>query len=643
VLKFKAQGEVRARKFIACLLIAVSTIVLCSYSVKKIWFREDDLGQIINGLVGVKRNVIDLFSHDERDNIVPINYRRSAPNMVSGFLRPIKHIFFTIIYKFFGLKAYAYFMFHITVHAVNAALIFYVLTFWVSLWLSVLGGLMFAFYPDVSWLAWLATLHNSLATMFLLLSVLLYQWYFFKPSKAWVIQVCYWLAGLLFLLSLLSRENGIFFPIWIAVGVMLYHYKKGQKLTILIKKVFEQTWIFFAMVLVYTFMRFFAFGLQTLPRTLHNILLRFPRLAQWFTTPASTSQAASVVTQVAQGAHAVTDAPSGLQQVFITLKHSVLDPMLTWSRLFFATNIQSTTFMLLLWAFFGILLYVAYRKNIRLFFFFIVGIGSFMWPGILAYPSARYINVVYPVLIAMFVVALHELDRLRANGQFIKTLFAAGVFMGCLSVGTGIYENVRMIKYAAHASTQLKDRYEPFFTENKFPKKSNFIVLSSPFVSDIQNIFQYFLDDLDVKVAYELFTTIAEKGSFSCFKDFRVKGVKSRVIPVEGGFRFISLEPNRCAWWLNFSDHPLKWHEHEKAYRWTSEQYRAQRTYQCSLGQLYIAKIKEHKYVTDMTLTIDKKWYDENTIFVMWDTYLGKYVQLNAEHLYKKTRKLLIS
>ena len=43
------------KKMIACFIIFIATLFLCSISVNKIWFREDDLGLFINGLVGISK------------------------------------------------------------------------------------------------------------------------------------------------------------------------------------------------------------------------------------------------------------------------------------------------------------------------------------------------------------------------------------------------------------------------------------------------------------------------------------------------------------------------------------------------------------------------------------------------------------
>jgi hypothetical protein len=111
-----------------------------------------------------------VLSTDARDFICPVNYHRSKPNLISGFLRPLQHVLFTIEYYFFSDWAYGYYLAHVGLHACNAVLV-YVIGLWaLPVWLAFFSGLLFAFYPDVSWLTWIATAQNTLCTLFLLLT-----------------------------------------------------------------------------------------------------------------------------------------------------------------------------------------------------------------------------------------------------------------------------------------------------------------------------------------------------------------------------------------------------------------------------------------------------------------------------------------
>jgi hypothetical protein len=265
------------KRIILGLVIFTLTFIACAYAVKELWFREDDLGQIINGIIRGWDDFLRVFSSDERDLIVPINYRRSNPNFISAFVRPLKNIFFPITYYCYGLDVYAYYRLHVLVHALNAALFFYTLNLFVPLGFAFLGGCMFSFFPDVSWLVWIATLHNSLATLFLLLSFLAYYAFWKRKQNTIIALPFFVLSGTMFFLSLLSRENGIFYPFWIFSGVFLLLFDQRPKMSffkqtlLTFKKALTYTWIFFFVHGLYVAMRFYFFGTGTFSRTFHNL------------------------------------------------------------------------------------------------------------------------------------------------------------------------------------------------------------------------------------------------------------------------------------------------------------------------------------------------------------------------------------
>ncbi len=179
----------------------------------------------------------------------------------------------------------------------------------------------------------------------------------------------------------------------------------------------------------------------------------------------------------------------------------------------------------------------------------------------------------------------------------------------------------------------FEERYAQFFREHTFSKETNFVLLGSPFVSDIQNIFQYFMKDLSVSLAHELFATVAERGYFGCRGDYRSSGVESIIKPIPGGYRFISHDEEHCAWWMHFSDHPMRWSATDGAYRWSEKPYELGIWHDSPLGQFKINKIVDNRYVTDISFTIDKKWLNQHTVIVSWDTLQGKYITLDSNHL----------
>ncbi len=616
------------KKILISLIIFTTTLLTFGLSVDKIWYREDDLGQIINGIMRSKEDVVRVFSADEREFIVPVNFKRSKANVISGFLRPIKNIFFTGIYYFWGLNVKAYLWQHVTLHALNAMLFFWLLILFLPLGFATLGGFLFAFYPDNSWLVWIAATHNSLSTLFLLLTLLLYHQCFFEKKHTQVALLTS--SALIFLLSLLSRENAIFFPFWLFFGVWLY--------TKSLKKACTKTWVFFVVNILYVLIRLWAFGIQTLDRTFYNLSLRFPTLTKLLPTNWFVAQTPSIALPATIP---ITPSTSIIPEQTIswvtTLTHKAtiwLDAFFSWSSIMFCLNNQTTTDKMIIltwWVLLITLCWHAYKNRFRLLLFFIIGFYCFSWQAFLAYPAARYINSAYPIIIAVILFGLHYTKHV------VRPIFYLVLACTGYSLATGIHNNITRMHAHASGMTIFEDRYAQFFAKHSFPKGTNFILLGSPFVSDIQNIFQYFMGDLTVSLAHELFATVAEQGYFGCRGDYHSSGVPSTIEEIPEGFRFISHDEKHCAWWMHFSDHPMHWSKEDGAYRWASQPYEIGIWHDSPLGTFKINKIVDNLYVTDISFTIDKKWLNKNTVIISWDTQQGKYIVLNNNHIKAST------
>jgi len=617
------------------LLLFIVVFIVLTAAVDTMWFREDDLGTIINGIIRSWEDFIRVFSVDARDFICPVNYHRSKPNLISGFLRPLQHVLFSIEYYFFGAWAYGYYLVHVALHSCNAVLVYAIGLWAMPAWLALFAGLMFAFYPDVSWLTWIATAQNTLCTLFLLLTFISWKRFFecasfqtFQMTRK--IEGWYLLAGLMFFLSLLARENVVALPIWFFLGALFFLSHTYESWSVCIAKAWRATWIFFAVDGVYWIMRWWAFGFGTLGRTLNNILLRFPFIA-------------NVVHKAEQQVHVATSAAQNTSHIGATLQAqaSLSDSLMhglakiaQLARLWLSSVLMidlsnSTTFLVTL--IFVVLtiffLMYAYRQHFKMLIFLLTGIVLMSWPAVVAYPCPRYLNTIYPVI-----------SLLMVGGCFLmfkKKKKYAQLMLACLLllIVRGVVSNCRQLYQSGAARAAYKQRFDEFFAQYSFAPQTRFIVLSSPFVSDIQSIFQTYLDDTSVQVAHEPFTTLAEQGIFGCNDSYRTQEVASRLEPIEGGFRFISDEPAHCAWWIHFSDHPLAWSEKDRAYLWTGEQYQEGIWYACSIGKFKINKMLDDKYLIDVSFVVNKQWIDEHTIFVVWDTQLGCYSLLDIGHL----------
>ena len=633
------------KKIVLAFTLFLITVTLLACAVKQLWFREDDLGVIINGLIRSWDDFIRVFSADERSFACPVNYLRSNPNVLSGFARPLKNIFFSLVYYFQGLNVYAYYYLHVVFHAFNAVLFFHLLNLWTTLSLAFLGGLLFAFYPDISWMTWIATFHNSLTTFLLLLTIIFFQSYWTRQKKQLIAFHLLFLSALTYLLSLLSRETGVFFPFWIFSGVFLLTILPTKKFWFSVKTALGKTWIFFAVNGVYVLYKLTIFGVGSLDRTYNNLFLRFPFLANFFTPTAPAAQAVKTtiakalppVTQHIEKAIPTATAHSPVWEKILTKSENLSAVFFKWSKALF--SFESNTLIIIgIWIVLASFLYHAYRSSKSLFFFFVIGFGVFAWPGTLAYPSPRYINCAYPVIIALVIFGMHQIIKKHSQTDGEKATVLALLCLSCFAIFNGAVNNAKNLRNSGYGNTRLKTRYEVFFNENSFDPQANFMLVSCPFGSDTQNIFQYFTKNFDLQLAEEPFGYLTEYGAFGCKGDYKIKEVKRSITPIEDGFRITSLDKKHCACSMRLSDHPLQWVESEKAYRWKKDPHEVGTWHRCSVGKFMIHERLEDEFITDISFVFDKKWINQDTVFVSWDAEKGKYIKLDASHLKEKKR-----
>ena len=658
------------KKLFLSLFLFLFIFCIFAFSVKEIWFKLDDLGVILNGIIKNFKDFIKVFSDDERNYIYPINFNVPKANFITGFYRPFQHIPFSFIYYFFKFNAYYYYLTNVFFHALNSVLFFLLISYFLPiLSLSFFGGLLFAFYPILDWIAWISTLHNFLAIFFMFLSLIFYRYFLFDNCGLFKKQIKYFLAGLMFLFSIISRENTIFLGIWIFIGVFLFMSptvscvalceagsftpsprlwctsSEGLFLSKDIKSFFgkikfsvSKTYIFFLAYFIYFLLRLNAFGYKTLDRTLNSILLKFP-----FLKGLCNSKTGNYISDIS--VNTSKNISSNISTVIVPKINNFswgeqiqkkieqfLNCFWRWTENIFDIglyNLQNKVIVIFLSLLLGIFLFLAYKKHKKIFIFLFIGVLLFSWPGVMAYPNPRYINAVYPFLIFIFLLGIYfyKIDIKNVYIKIIGLFFTIIIVLGAIFLG--IQKNSSRVKNAAEESLVYKKKFANFFKKNKFNKDVNFIVVGSPFVSDIQNIFQVFLDDLKLRVAHVRASTLGQRGDMGCQGDYRIKGVKSQIERVNNngkvGYRFISLEKEHCCWWMNFSFFPLKWSEEDRAYIWTDKFPEVGKWHDFSMGKFLINERIENKYITDIIFIFDDKWINENTVFVTWDTIEGKY------------------
>lgn len=612
------------RVLFSLILLIVVFSVFASV-VDKIWFREDDLGTIFSGLVSGWKSALRVFKADCRSFITPCNYQRTVPNFVSALWRPVQNYIFSVVYHIWGADAKIYFLLQVAFHTVNSMLFFILCSIFMPIALAFFSGIMFAFYPNIGWMVWISTLQNSLATFFLLLAVLcLCRFWHVKARSLW--SFWYLISGIFYFLSLLSREMAIFLPFWLAIGVFLFMPPVQGGFWIRFFSAIKYCWIFFIANVTYALLRIWAFGFGTLDRTVSNIFLRFPFLNKLIfvrpvvVNPSLKSNLLPASCVCASSSNIQAESASSFASHF-------WNEILKWIEALFnlptQNNIKSVISMLIVLSII-IFLFIAYKNKRLLLLWLFCGCVCLAWPGVLTYPSARYINLVYPFLIFIFYYGIfnfYQESKIWAKGAIcMGILFATSVHGLCC-----LNQNISALNSLAFERFVYKQRFDDFFSQNSFDKNANFILVCSPYVSDIQSIFQFYLENLEAKVVFDPFTSFAEKGIMGCDKPYKVVGVQSEIKPIPGGFQLISQDPAHCGWWLRHSNFPVAWVAAQRAYRWTSQKYTTDTWYECSIGKFMINKMADQDCILEATFLYDPCWLSKDTIFVAWDSLNGKY------------------
>lgn len=602
------------------------TIVFCcfAFALNQTWFREDDLGTLINGRVKDCTSAVRVFFTDCRSFITPCNYQRTVPNFISALWRPLQNYIFSLIFYIFGPEPMAFYFLQVVFHAANAALLFILFSLFVPLGLAFFGGLLFAFYPDVSWMIWASTLQNSLSVFFIIsmmicLSKLMRR---YKGLSFSVFDPCYLLAGVCYFFSLLSRESGIFLPAWLFSGVLIYLMTAKLSFWSSAWQSIKICWVFFAANIVYFLLRIWAFGFGSLDRTFANLFLRFPFLNNIFApTQNIVNQAASQISNppISEAFAEVSTQPNILGALW--------QKLIQWLQAIFNISLQTQTHQICaMIAVLALIFFVAFpfRRQKLLLLWLILGLGCLLWPSILTYPSARYINAAYPMVVFIFIYGIYLFYK--TNKNIIGRLFCGMFCVAAIIIaGRGLRSNMHELERFAHDRVEYKKRFDRFFARYKFRPDANFVLICSPYVSDIESIFQFYLNNYSTRLVFDPFSTVAESGVMGCNKDYRCLGVKSEIVRISGGFRLISHDEQHCGWWLRHSSFNVAWCSKERAYRWTKKPYIPGIWYECSIGRFMINKMADSDCVTDISFIYDSRWIDENTVFVAWDTQRGEY------------------
>jgi len=192
---------------------------------------------LILGLVVYGAALLNGFVWDDEEQVVnnpsirslaniPYLFTQSTFNTGGGagmaglYYKPIMPLFFTLIYRFFGLNAWGYHLVQIVIHIINSYLIYLIFQhFSQKKLLAAILSLIFLVHPaNTETVLYISGLQDVL---FMFFGLLAFYFVLLRPKlsdRNWFI-VC-----LLLLLSILSKETGVLF--WLLMAVYLFFYRK---------------------------------------------------------------------------------------------------------------------------------------------------------------------------------------------------------------------------------------------------------------------------------------------------------------------------------------------------------------------------------------------------------------------------------
>jgi hypothetical protein len=184
------------------------------------------------------------FLSDDYDSLYRIYIQKRI--LYREFLRPMIDISFYVNYLISGLSAWSYYLFNITVHIINALLVFrfaagYVMFSKKDQWLFAFwSGILFLIYPfHNESIAWLSGRLSSMACLFALISLNIISG---KQGK-----MASFISAIFFLLGLFCYESIIFLP----AIILIIQWQKGRS----VKNLFRQLVFWLLVIFFYLFIR----------------------------------------------------------------------------------------------------------------------------------------------------------------------------------------------------------------------------------------------------------------------------------------------------------------------------------------------------------------------------------------------------
>jgi len=547
---------------IAALIIIIASFSLLGLPYTKWWFNGDDFGGL--HYAAVTKNISDVIEGNPNKHFFPSNIDpKPQPTFFNVYFRPLLCATMIAQYKLLGVNGYAYFLFNVLFHTINALLLFYLLLYFVSTFPALLATFFFMFHPQIG----LRFGHMANAqyyinvTLFFLIALLLKK-YFDTNNKKMII-----LAYILFLLSIFMRETGIVIPALIPLGSYLYvSHNQKRSLSHFFQFIKNYFYCFLPFVLItifYMVLRAYFHpltfnhlndGSAMIGDNLKNILGRSYEIITFM-----------------YDFYGLSWLPYGYKKIKLLLFGS-----LSLSLLFLF--IRSSNKLLLL--------------------FFGLSIALLLWPSIAVHYSARYVYEVSPFIALLFACSLRyapfsQTKTWRKIGYTLSSLFICLLIFLCVENLSCREEKMATMKQGVMRLIAHQAINNRTLLMTSYP--------SDGFGNGIAQAIWYFSKQFDIPILTDFATRTIQVDTNVFHSDnvhlrcspYHTKNYVS-VTPVENGFRFTSTDPDKIHFFFE------------------------KNTTNTSLGRKIIHK-KCDDGVLDFTLIIDKKWLDQDPLFVSWD------------------------
>lgn len=176
---------------------------------------QDDYGFIHFSQIKSLADIVNFFKpHDIGEAFSPgAGALKGSHYFFSVMYRPMQYVLFGLETFFLGTNPYFLLLLIVSIHALMAAVLLYILCYFFSLKVAFLGSLLFAFHPLLEHWLGVFTTQIYIVDLAYLLGIVFLVKRFFDTKKIFF----YLISLIMYLGSLFAKETLILFPIWILV------------------------------------------------------------------------------------------------------------------------------------------------------------------------------------------------------------------------------------------------------------------------------------------------------------------------------------------------------------------------------------------------------------------------------------------